>query len=82
MNIDSPLAVELAAVRLVLEHAVSILTYDQRRAISEQINKAFDQPKEGLAAMKQVDSETWSAPYRSAVDRLLAGAEKLSSVQK
>jgi hypothetical protein len=77
------LATEISAIRLVLVHVMAGLSYEARKNISERISLSFEQPPGGHPfGQSEIDSAPWAAPYRKAIDELLAQAEKISAAQK
>jgi hypothetical protein len=76
-------ATEVAAIRIILAHVVARLDYETRRDISEQINRDFERPLGGHPfGQSEMDAAPWAAPYRAAIDQLLAQAETLSAERK
>ncbi len=75
----STLSDEVAGIRLVLVHLLARLTYDDHKAISETTTEGFDRPRpqHGIGGMNEDEAELWGAPYRAAVDRILAQSEGL-----
>jgi hypothetical protein len=77
------LVTEVAAIRIILAHVLGRLDYETRKDISEQISSDFEQPPGGQAfGQSEMDVAPWAAPYRRAIDLLLAQAEAISAAQK
>jgi hypothetical protein len=70
---------EIAAIRVVLVHLLARLNYEDLKSISEDISQDFGEPPTELAAYpeNENDHEAWAAPYRRAMDGILAQAETL-----
>jgi hypothetical protein len=87
IKMDDPrivdLSREVAAIRLVLVHILARLSYQELRDISEKVIETLSQPRGvGLGlALTEDEHEAWHVPYREAVDRLLAQAERIRGQQ-
>jgi hypothetical protein len=73
---------EVSALRTVLAHLLARLSYEDLRAISEDISKDFGPfTPRGMGAQSEVQRDQWAHPYRTAIDGILAQAERLRGQQ-
>jgi hypothetical protein len=75
---NPPLLQEVAGMRLVLVHLLARFSTETLKAMSEEISEEIATIEDAVGER----GETWMAPYRGAVDDILARAAQISEARE